>query len=346
MKIDFICNDGSPLGVTVKTLWGKDGRVGCGGSEAAMLTLCECWTKKGYKVRLYNDPTQQGVSEFDQLPISMFNPNDDRDVLIIFRTPNQKMLNAKGMKVFLSFDQFTSQPFVPFVNSVDKVVGISEYHSEHFKRNYGFHDMVVIDLPLRIDDFVGIDVEKIPYRLIHTSVPDRGLLNILVMWPMIRQRIPDATIRITSDYRLWGLNRPGNESYFANFIGMDGIIFPPNAALHREDYLKELCKAEMLFYPHQARNPELFCLSIVEAQYAGAYPISSDVGALGSTNMGCVLPGNPDDVSWQTNCVNKTIELLTNRNELVNKQNGVIKKAYDRFHPNTVLEQWESKVFK
>ena len=29
----MLCNDGSPLGVTAKTLWGLDGTVGCGGCE-------------------------------------------------------------------------------------------------------------------------------------------------------------------------------------------------------------------------------------------------------------------------------------------------------------------------
>ena len=346
-SIDFLCTDdgGSPLRVTMNSLWGRDGRTGIGGSELAMLTLCELWTKKGYRLRLYNNPTQQGVSEFEQLPISAFNPKDSRDVLIIFRVPNRVALGAKGMKVFLSFDQFTSHPFVPFVNKVDKVVGISEYHSEHFKQNYDFHDMIVIDLPLRVDDFNDIDVEKIPNRLIYTSVPERGLLNIPAMWPQIRERVPDATLRVTSDYRLWGFNHPANEKYFTHFIGMDGIVYPPRSALLRKDYLKEICKADMLLYPHQADNPELFCVSMAEAQYAGAYPVSSDIGAMKTTNMGTIISGDPETMLWRVQCVNKVVELLTDKDKLLTKQSDVFKKAFDRFHPDTVLSAWEDKVF-
>jgi len=345
MKIDFLCRDGSPLGVTLNSLWGRDGRIGIGGSEAAMLTLCEGWSKRGYKVRLYNDPHEQGVSEFEQLPIRAFVPEEDRDVLIIFRTPTSAAVNAKGMKVFLSFDQYTSQPFIPFLSKVDKVVGISEYHSAYFRVRYDFNDMIVIDLPLRVDDFTDINVDKIPNRLIHTSVPDRGLLNVLAMWPSIRRRIPDATIRITSDYRLWGLSHSNNENYFSQFIGMEGIIFPYNASLPRKKYLEELCKSEILFYPHQAAHAELFCISAVEAQYAGAYPVSSDIGALATTNMGMVIPGDPEDASWRTQCIDKIVELLSDRDELANKQDDVVVKAFSRFHPDTVLEKWDNEVF-
>ena len=345
MKIDFLCHDGSPLGVTTNSLWGRDGRAGVGGSELAMLTLCEGWSQKGYKVRLYNDPKEQGVSEFEQRPIWSFLPEDDRDVLIIFRTPNSAALKAKGMKVFLSFDQYTSQPFIPFLNQVDKVVGISEYHSLYFKERYDFQGMIVIDLPLRVDDFNDIEAEKIPNRIIHTSVPDRGLLNILAMWPSIRERIPDATIRITSDYRLWGINYSNNEHYFSRFMGMEGVIFPYNASLLRKKYLEELCKADILLYPHQAVHPELFCISAAEAQYAGAYPVSSDIGALATTNMGMVIPGNPEDTAWRTQCVNKVVGLLTDRLKLCDLQQDVAIKAFNRFHPDTVLEKWDNEVF-
>jgi len=346
MKIAIVAKDGSPIGCTYKTIWGQDGHIGCGGSETAIMTLAEEWTKKGYRCILFNSPREMGVSPFEQRPIDAFDPSEYYDVVIAFRTPNHKVLASNSpLKVFLSFDQFTSHPFVPFVNKVDKVVGISEYHSEHFKQNYDFHDMIVIDLPLRVDDFNDIDVEKIPNRLIYTSVPERGLLNIPAMWPQIRERVPDATLRVTSDYRLWGFNHPANEKYFTHFIGMDGIVYPPRSALLRKDYLKEICKADMLLYPHQADNPELFCVSMAEAQYAGAYPVSSDIGAMKTTNMGTIISGDPETMLWRVQCVNKVVELLTDKDKLLTKQSDVFKKAFDRFHPDTVLSAWEDKVF-
>ena len=41
MKIEILCRDGSPLGVTEKSINGDDGRLGVGGAELALLTLCK-----------------------------------------------------------------------------------------------------------------------------------------------------------------------------------------------------------------------------------------------------------------------------------------------------------------
>jgi hypothetical protein len=64
--IHFLANDGSPLGVTYKSIWGQDGRLGVGGAELAMLTLCGGFEKRGYDVTLYNNPNEGGASPFKQ----------------------------------------------------------------------------------------------------------------------------------------------------------------------------------------------------------------------------------------------------------------------------------------
>ena len=56
MKIAILANDGSPLGVTMKSVYGDDGRVGIGGGELALLTNCETLHNTGYEVVLFNDP--------------------------------------------------------------------------------------------------------------------------------------------------------------------------------------------------------------------------------------------------------------------------------------------------
>lgn len=80
-KIHIICNDGSPLGVTERTMRGEDGRLGVGGAELALLTMCAAWQFYGNDVTLYNDPKEIGASSFRQLPIDDFKPKDDREFL-------------------------------------------------------------------------------------------------------------------------------------------------------------------------------------------------------------------------------------------------------------------------
>ena len=146
MRIDFLCNDGSPLGVTEKDIWGLGKRgVGIGGSELAMLTMCAEWAKRGHEVVLYNDPLELGASSFEQRPISAFDPNDKRDVLINFRSPNPLSTIAKGFKVWWSCDQYSVGDYKNFAPYVDKIVLISQYHKTYFADTYGIMDTEVIE---------------------------------------------------------------------------------------------------------------------------------------------------------------------------------------------------------
>ena len=58
MRIDVFCAEGSPIGTTWNDIYGrsKDKRVGLGGAELALHSMCEYWAKDGHRVRLYNNP--------------------------------------------------------------------------------------------------------------------------------------------------------------------------------------------------------------------------------------------------------------------------------------------------
>lgn len=344
MKIDFLCNDGSPLRVTMKSLWGEDERLGIGGSEYAMLTMCDQWTKEGHTVRLYNDPMERGASSFEQLYLSEFKKDDDRDILIVFRSPNRRAIGAKGKKVWWSCDQYTNReiPFDEFSHLVDEIVCISDYHAEYFDITYKIKNVKVIDLPVRIDDFPK-QHKKVQDRVIFTSVPDRGIMHLHAIWPLIKREVNTASLIITSDYRLWGATGPQNHQYKIHWVNADNASYV--GALPRKDYLDEICKAEIFAYPVKAQNAELFCISCAEAQYAGAYPVTSGQGALSTTNMGTVLIGDPDTPSFRINFANKVIELLSNKEELKKKQKKVSDKIKRRCDPEVISKIWMERVF-
>ncbi|MCK4814144.1 hypothetical protein KA005_00115, partial [bacterium] len=201
-------------------LWGSGRRgIGVGGSEYALLTLCEGWHNAGHRVRLYNDPLDPRGSPFGQFPIEEFDHQDKgRDVIITFRTPNEKAIVSTGLKVWLSCDQYTIEDYAKFAPTMDKIVCISDFHKDYFARFYNIQDAIAIDLPVRTQDFADMNVKKIPNRLIFTSVPDRGLGYLRDSWMAIKTAIPDASLVITADYRLWGLHEPRNERFRAHWI--------------------------------------------------------------------------------------------------------------------------------
>jgi glycosyltransferase involved in cell wall biosynthesis len=336
LKIDILCNDGSPLGVTPKTIYGDDRRVGVGGSELALLTLAEGLKDAGHEVCIYNDPWS--LDSLDQRPIASFNPKGKRDILVIFRSPNVRSFDAVGKKIWWSCDQFTVGNFHDFGNTVDGIVTISEFHKKYFHDNYAL-ESTVIDLPIREQDY-QLDIPKVTNRLLFSSVPGRGLHVLADTYRAIKQRVPDVSLVITSDYRLWG-STPSNEDYRRRFLEMPGVSFL--GAISRDRLIVEQYKAEILAYP--CTYDELFCYSVAEAQYCGTLPVTSNMGAVETTNMGKTIHGNPDDPNWRVAFVDSICGYLENRPYLELAQDFVKERARQRFSMKEVLKQWD-KVFK
>lgn len=334
MKIDVLASDGSPLFVTMSTLMGTDPKqVGCGGSEYAILTLCELWAKRGDKVRFYNNPREFGKSPFEQCNISDFHPMDERDVLMIFRSPNPRVEGARGMRIWWSHDQYTINSFKDFAPKVEKIIVNSPFHADYFAKTYGITNTIIIDEPVRTWEYERTDIQKVPKRCIFCSVPDRGLKELLEMWPRIIGAVPEASLVITSDYRLWGANFRGNERFVQSAMGMPGVTFL--GAIPRPRLVEEQLKAEVL--PYFCTYNELFCYAVAECEVAGALPITTEIGALTTTNMGWF--------ATKEQFANVVIEAL-NKNPWTGLAGGVIRgMARDRFSPERILKEWDTKVF-
>lgn len=345
MKIDVLCNDGSPLGVTLKDLWGEGNRgIGIGGSEYALLTMCEEWHKAGHEVVLYNNPVTPYGSPFEQRAIHDYDPGSPRDALIIFRSPSTKSIaTCNCLKVWWSCDQYTIGDFAEFSRTVNKIVCISNFHSNFFRDFYRINNSIVIDLPVRIQDIKDAEeVQKVPKKVIFTSVPDRGLNALNGLWAAIQDRCPDVSLIITSDYRLWGVDER-NWEYRERWQGRKNVFFL--GAVMRKQLIGHQLESQILAYP--CIYDELFCISVAEAQCCGIYPVTTGVGALATTNMGKIVPGHPrHDGGFGVEFVDTIVNLLNgDPQELARLQQETKEKAIARFDPVNILRQWHEKVF-
>jgi hypothetical protein len=86
---------------------------------------------------------------------------------------------------------------------------------------------------------------------------------------------------------------------------------------------------------------------LAEAQVCGAYPITSEIGALKTTSFGTLITGDPRNPrnGFVKRFSEAIIETLQDRNALEAKQLHVKKAAIKRFHPDNILTQWQEKIF-
>ena len=114
--------------------------------------------------------------------------------------------------------------YAAFAPNVSKIVCISPRHKAFFEQTYGIHNAIVIDLPVRVQDYDGCNVEKVKNRLIFSSVPARGLDNFGVFTRLFSGRVPDVSLVITSDYRLWGVGA-SNEHFRVKWLTRTNVEF-------------------------------------------------------------------------------------------------------------------------
>ncbi len=211
---------------------------------------------------------------------------------------------------------------------------------------YGIENTIVIDLPVREWDYDEVSLDnKLPYRLLYSSVPQRGLDLLANYWGEIIEREPNANIVITSDYRLWGTQMAldsQNRAMWLQYRKNPGSVIY-YGALRRIDFVREQQAAQILAYP--CVYNELFCISCSEAQWNGVYPVTSSVGALKTTNMGKVIDSDPHSPEFRAEFIDTIVDLLQSPFKLRKLQIDVMEKARERFNIKRILQEWSEKVF-
>jgi len=334
LTLDLYCSEGSPMKLTPPDIHAR----GVGGAELAMMTWAETMAGRGHKVRIFNDPAQPGdYGGVEYRPCNDFDWRQSRDVFIVFRSPNRfTRLARAAVKLFWSCDQYTSGNFATdIIPHVDRTVCISPFHVSYFMEKYRANPETTgyFDLGVRVEEYRQ-DIPKAPGRCIFCSVPDRGLAVLRMMWPKIKERVPGASLVITSDYTLWGAANPLNHEHRLNWLGLPDVEFVGKISRERlvQEQLKAVCQ------PYPSSYNELFCISAAECQVANCAPITSGLGALPTTNQwGEVLPGNILDGAWQEAFINRVCSRL-------DTGPAGSDEAARRFDWQTICGQWEHLI--
>ena len=290
---------------------------GVGGSETAAARLAEELARKGHRVVVYamEDGVHNGVV---YRRYEKFDPRDEREVLIVSRQPWLLKERPNAHQVVLwSHDTGYGDLFTPEIaQHIDRIVVMSEWQRGHWLDAYPWLDgekLAVagnaITLYDGLEHWWGCDGEKCPYcegkgtcgegentrvpirhrhRFAYTSSADRGLDELLGMWPQIRDMWPDAELHV-----FYGFNylsearqrRPELGTYLAEIqraARQPGVFL--RGRIGQQELSEELGKAQFWLYPSMAPGGEdwfeTFCINALEAQAYGCIPITREIGAL------------------------------------------------------------------
>jgi glycosyltransferase involved in cell wall biosynthesis len=344
MVIDVLTVGGSPKDISAETVFSR----GVGGAELALVTWAEAMASRGHEVKIWNQTKGQEffLNGVHYKLDAYFQPNNERDILVTFRGPQEQALSAKYKKhIGWSCDQYTLGDYIGWYNSVNELVVISDFHKQDHLRRYGSvaEKARVIDLGVRTWEYEDIyqiskmglseTIKKNPNQFIYCSVPDRGLDGLARIWPRIKERYPEANLIITSDYTLWGAGEPLNVPYKLKFVGLQGVRFVGN--VNRNELVRYQLESAIQIYP--CIYDENFCIANAECQVAGVFGITTNQGALETTNFtGMKYP----TVAFEGEFM-KAIDWYYSMEDKDKVHSYIKQKALERFSWDKIAVEWE-----
>lgn len=278
--------------------WGPDSlTTGCGGSEEAVIHLTKRWAKLGYDVTVFNNcPVEKTVDGVKWVRFERFNPRDIFNIIISWRS-NAYLTPTVARKKLIDIHDVPDATF--FTEESLKNVTVmakSEYHRSLLPK-VGDDFFQIVPNGIDMDQFTDLP-EKVKNNLVWTSSYDRGLENLLEMWPAVIERVPDATLDIAYGFNLFDKTPFGKTSRGRDWkakmiylMGQKGIT--EHGRLPSNEVAKLYCKADVWAYP--TAFPEIDCITATKAMAAKCVPITTDYAVLKERNQGVLISGDIAD---------------------------------------------------
>jgi glycosyltransferase involved in cell wall biosynthesis len=137
------------------------------------------------------------------------------------------------------------------------LIGISEWQKENTVKilNVPAENIVVSRNAIYIDRFIGKNIEKIPYRFIYSSCPQRGLNYLIDILPRIKEKYPETTLYVFINKRL------ADNNTLKTMEDLDYVYI--NERIPQDQLAIEFLKSDIWLYP--TNFPEAYCITALEA---------------------------------------------------------------------------------
>ena len=234
---------------------------------------------------------------------------------------------------------------------------LTEWHKQHMLERYPFlkkermlKKIVITGNGIDPARFKG-SRKKNPKKVIYSSSPDRGLDVILEgIWPLVLEKVPDAELHIYYGWdsfdKFASIPGWGHLVEFKNkvqqlFLNSKNVT--QHGRISQEQLAIEMQEAAIWLYP--TYFTETYCITAVEAQLAGAIPVTNHLAGLADTvKSGVILEGDVRDPEVQKKYAEMTINLLTMEKNERENLHKLVKKNAPRRSWDDIAKQWEESV--
>ncbi len=266
-----------------------------GGSEQAVVNLCENWVSQGKKVAVYGEILSSNKDYVNHNGVEyknwkLFEFNHNFNVVIMWRSYGLFSclpfdVKAKSL-LWDIHDNFSDQDhtkkiYTKYKNKLNKIMFKSNYHKDEFEKYMNlkltpdkYH---IIPNGIKVNEFSKNwdNVPRNPYRFCYVSYYTRGLEHILRgIWPVIKKLEPKAELHL-----YYGLNMFNDQNlveHYKKLIGASmGVI--DHGRQNTDFIVREKYMSSFQLYITNT-NSEIDCISIRESLVTGCIPLISDFG--------------------------------------------------------------------
>jgi glycosyltransferase involved in cell wall biosynthesis len=265
-----------------------------GGSEQAVVNLCNSWAKQGKKIAVYGDfisgkETELTFNNVEYINWKKFPFNHQFKTVILWRTYGfycYLPFNLKAKNIYWDLhDNFANQDMIKslytkYGKKITKVLVKSEYHKSEFENYFKIklndNQYSIIPNGIKIDKF-SVNTENLirnPYRFCYVSYYTRGLQHIIPgIWDYIKEKEPRAELHLY--YGMDMITDNEVKKIFQDLMKYKGVIDhgrQPIEMIVREKYMSSF----QLYITNTIS--EIDCISIKESLVTGCIPLISNFG--------------------------------------------------------------------
>jgi hypothetical protein len=236
---------------------------------------------------------------------------------------------------FVIHDLSPSGIVIPINVKLKNIFCLTEWHVEYFIKIFPHFKNITKPFYYGIDDKFKMfkPIKKIKNKFIYSSFPNRGLLQLLQLWPIIYNKFPTSTLHIYSDINNTWSNKIEPEKMLLiknllnDYYNKDnrlGIYY--HGWVSKKELADAWITSDIWFYP--CTFMETFCLTALEAASSRTLCITNDLAALQNTvgNRGIIIKGNVESKEWQTKALDHIFYYMDNKN--IEEKNNIIQLNY------------------